>query len=162
MTRALSKPRGVLILKRVTGMYSRKDPLFTLHQSLHKTPFQHFSVPQGSSFNKKSQNFPIFCSKCLNLVNPVLEASFGSKLSSENSIFSYLLSKISVQQAPKFGADPFYKPLLWNICCPSLPFWNASTPRIKTCFSSWERCNFTKTKWVSELHMSWSYHPLNS
>ena len=110
-------PEGVLTLKRGTGMSSGKDPLFTLPQRLHKTPFSAFFSSTRPHFKQKSQNFPIFCSKCLNLVNfqflslkigqnPVQEASFGPKISSDNSIFV----KISVQQAPKFGADPFYKP----------------------------------------------------
>ena len=78
-----------------------------------KTPFL-----RSLHFNQKPQNFLIICSKCLNLVNfqflrikklaknLVQEASFGPKISSASSI----LVKKSVQQAPKFGADLFYKP----------------------------------------------------
>ena len=79
----------------------RPPPLFMLSQLLHKRPsFQHFSV-QDPHFNQKSQNFPIFCSKCLNCLNlvnfqflslkigqnSIQEAPFGPKISSESSIF---------------------------------------------------------------------------
>ena len=65
----LNKILGVITLKMVAGMCVRKDPFFMLPHHSTRSPFQHFLVPQGSNFNKKSQNLPIFCSKCLILTN---------------------------------------------------------------------------------------------
>ena len=47
----------------------RERPLFTLLQPLHKTPFSTYVWLPKIHFNQKSHNFPIFCSKYLNLVN---------------------------------------------------------------------------------------------
>ena len=41
---------GTYTLKRVSGIYSGKDPLFTLPQPLHKTPFSAFFRSTRSSF----------------------------------------------------------------------------------------------------------------
>ena len=51
----------------------------------------------GKSSVSKPTNWP---------KNLVQEASFGPKISSSSSI---IVKKKLVQQAPKFGADPFYK-----------------------------------------------------
>ena len=72
-----------------------------------RPPFWHFSVPQDLYFNKKSQNFPIFCLKCLELVNfqflsPKIEQIQSSKphLGQQSVLKAAFLSKNSVQQAP--------------------------------------------------------------
>ena len=87
-----------LLQAQLWGCAAGKTPFSRSLNCSTRPPFQHFSVPHDSHFNQKSQNFPIFYSKCLNLVNfpylslkigqnPVQEASFGPKMSSESSIF---------------------------------------------------------------------------
>ena len=56
----MMKPRGVLTLKRVTGVSGGKDPLFTLPQTLHKTPFLAFFSSTRPNFNQKLQICQIF------------------------------------------------------------------------------------------------------
>ena len=55
--------------KNFTGMSECKDPLFTVPQPLAPQDpqdiFSIFSVPRDPILIKKSQNFIIFCSKCL-------------------------------------------------------------------------------------------------
>ena len=52
-------------------MRNGKDPLSTLLEPLHKTPFQHFSVPQnGKAITKNLTTFfSIFRLKCLTMAN---------------------------------------------------------------------------------------------
>ena len=93
-----------------------------------RPPFHHFSVPQDPHFNQESQNFPIFCLVNFQFPtlkfgqNPVQEASFGPKISSESSIFDKIkISSTTSQQTPKFGADLCYKPLFWNSSAAQCP-----------------------------------------
>ena len=95
-----------------------------------RSPFQHFSVPQDPHFNQKSQNFPIFYSKCLNLLNfqllnlnirqnPVQEASFRLKISSESSIF--------VKKKKKKKKISSAGPQIWCRSILSSPYFRCST-----------------------------------
>ena len=126
--------------------------------TLHKTPFSAFFSSTRPHFNQKWQNFPIFCSKYLNLVNfqflslkvgqnPVQEASFGPKISSESSIFV----KKTVQQAPKFGANPFYNPIFGPLGHTPLPKWMLITP------SPWDVTSWTTVTSISlqTMKMAW-------
>ena len=51
---------GVLTLKRVMGLCGGKDPLFTLNQLLHKTPFSAFFQYHKTSSLTKITILPIF------------------------------------------------------------------------------------------------------
>ena len=132
-------------------------------QKVHKTPFQYFSVPQTPILTKKSQNFPIFCSKCLNLVNfqflslkigqnPVQEVLFGPKI---KAVFLFL-KKIS-SASTKCGPYPFYKPpfsaqisLPQKVEYPRVIFWESYFP-LK---NSWLRVCILQMKW-SHSSFSW-------
>ena len=95
----LRKP-GYLPWKGVTGMSGGKDPLFTLLQPLHKTPFSAFSVPQNPILTKITKfpnvlfkmpefgKFSVLSLKIIGQQNLVQEASFGGR--EDNVIFDSL------------------------------------------------------------------------
>ena len=94
-------------------LYFHKTPI--LNQRWQKFPNFWFRMPKFGKFSVLNpKNWP----------KSVQDAPLGPKISSESSIFD----KKSVQQAPRFGADLFYKPLFQNSSAAHLPFWNASTP----------------------------------
>ena len=111
-----------------------------------RPPFSTFFSSTRPYFNKKSKNFPSFPFKMPNfgkfsVLNPTNRSKFSSEsfnlgqksvLKAETNIpkFWYIclskssiLSKQSLQQAPKFCAEPFYKPpfqALWaTYPCPN-------------------------------------------
>ena len=113
--------------KGLRGCVAGKTPFSLSLSRSTRPPFQRFSVPQDPHFNQKSQNFPIFCSKCLNLVNfqflslkfwPI--SSSGSLIWAKNQFLKQHFCQKNKQtnkqihQAPKFGANPFYKPLIFG------------------------------------------------
>ena len=60
---------GVHLKLHLQGCAAGKTAFSSSFSRSTKPSFQDFSVPQDPHFNQKSKNFPIFCSKCLNLVN---------------------------------------------------------------------------------------------
>ena len=93
-------------------------PLFHAPQPLQKTPYSAYysstrppfkiKITKFSNFLLKIPKFGNFsCSKAWKSAKiQFRESKFGVKISSESEQFV----KKSVQQAPKFAADPLYKP----------------------------------------------------
>ena len=137
------KAWGVLTLKRVTGKCSVKNPFSRSISRSKRPPFHHLSVPQDPHFNQKSQNFPIFCSKCLILANfqflilkkksvkiQFRKLQFEPKISSESSILSKK-KKISLVSPQIWSWSVLHAPIIgplgrWPLPKPEL---SASPPR---------------------------------
>ena len=102
-------PGGTYLEKGYGDVGQKKTPFSRSLCHSARPPSQYFSVSQDPNFNQKSQNFPVFCSKCLNWVdfqfldlkicqNPVQQASFWAK--SQSAFLSKKRNEKSVQQAP--------------------------------------------------------------
>ena len=107
----ISQGREGSYQKSVTGMSGSKDPLFTLPQLL-----QHFSVPQDPILTKNHTKIQF---KMLKFVTfSVLKSKNWPKIQFRKPyLYKNQFCKQhccpknqSVQQAPKFCADAFYKP----------------------------------------------------
>ena len=129
---------GLLTLKKgLQGCVAGKTPFHTPSATPQDTLFSIFHFHK-TPFKTKITKFPIFCSKCLNLVNfqflslkisqnPVQEAPFEPKIISEGSILS---KKRSIQQAlnlvPIRSSSPYFETLLPHtpifLKC-KYPFW---------------------------------------
>ena len=84
---------GYLSWKGLQGCTVGKTPFSLSLRHSTRPPFQHFSVTQTSHLNPKSQNFPIFCSKCLNFgkfsvlkLKNWLKSSSGSLIWAKKSV----------------------------------------------------------------------------
>ena len=108
---ALISPRG----KRVTRISGGKHPFYAPSAAP-----QHYSVPKDP-ISTKNHGFPIFCSKCLNLVIiQFLSIKIGQNSGSENLIWAKISSaskiflKKSVHQGPNLAAirstRPHFRP----------------------------------------------------
>ena len=120
--------RGYFTLKRVTGMSDSKDPPpFCTPSATPQDPISALFSSTRPHLNKKSQNFPTFCSKCLNFVNSqFLSLKIDQKMSLGSLTHAHLDQKSDLQEV-LLSKNQFSKPQIWHRSILQAPIFGPSS-----------------------------------